>query len=663
MRARVLARRGRYDRRAFDDALACLDEARQLAGSVEYVGTGYHVTLERAELLLAMGKAADAKEAALTLFHAPEAESELDRLRALVIATEAMFVLGKLSLARTMARATVERGEAIGAPELKYRGHRVLARAAYREGALAEALAHYDAAGVALRSTVDELVHDQRADFLQDKDVIYSEACLAALEARAPLRALTYLEQARVQAIWRTHLGGDSLGGDPSRRERQRMTSRAPDDPDELGPLLRRHRALSVSLRTTFANDPARAEIERELAHLSHQILERLAAQAERERKGEVFDGDALMARVPQQTTALAYALIDDTLVTFVIAEQRVVAVQRCAGGAQRVRRLERELRLRIADLTQQGLSDAQAITIEMLARWTTAWQGTMQELWALLIAPVERFLPPEGETLTLIPHHMLHTLPLSALYDGAHYLVERWLVRCVPSVQTFSATPPAQTAPRGRQPVLALGYSDGGTLPQAAEQADAVVHIFGGISLTEAEATGARLREECGGRTYLHLSAHGEWRIDVPYASFIQLADGPLHPTDVVLLDLRGCHLVTLSACQTGKGQTSGGDAFIGLAQAFHEAGAEAVLATLWRVEARATQAFMQRFYERLAIGATPALALRGAQLACLREPGERLLSSPFGWAGFQLTEYVLRPDSPTVTTTEVAASSDSDV
>jgi CHAT domain-containing protein len=138
-------------------------------------------------------------------------------------------------------------------------------------------------------------------------------------------------------------------------------------------------------------------------------------------------------------------------------------------------------------------------------------------------------------------------------------------------------------------------------------------------------------------------LAAHGEWRLDLPYSSFIQLSDGPFHPTDVLTLDLRGCRLVTLSACQTALGLLSGGDAYVGLGQAFHEAGADAVLAALWRVEATSTTIFMQRVYERLFAGAPPAEAVRAAQLTCLREPSDGLVASPYAWAGFQLTEHVL--------------------
>jgi CHAT domain-containing protein len=102
---------------------------------------------------------------------------------------------------------------------------------------------------------------------------------------------------------------------------------------------------------------------------------------------------------------------------------------------------------------------------------------------------------------------------------------------------------------------------------------------------------------------------------------------------------------LVTLSACETGLGRLSGGDEQIGLVRAFGFAGAEAVLATLWRVDDASTFVFMDHVYRRIAEGSTPAAALRAAQLAFIRAPDPAYRAHPYFWAGFQLTNQVVRP------------------
>ncbi len=69
---------------------------------------------------------------------------------------------------------------------------------------------------------------------------------------------------------------------------------------------------------------------------------------------------------------------------------------------------------------------------------------------------------------------------------------------------------------------------------------------------------------------------------------------------------------LVTLSACDSGLGKEMGGEGLIGLTRAFQYAGARSVLASLWKVEDKATAELMKRFYTYLKAGKTKDEALR---------------------------------------------------
>jgi CHAT domain-containing protein len=141
-----------------------------------------------------------------------------------------------------------------------------------------------------------------------------------------------------------------------------------------------------------------------------------------------------------------------------------------------------------------------------------------------------------------------------------------------------------------------------------------------------------------------VHIATHGFLNREQPELSGILLStvdrqgqpeNGLLQLHDIYNLNL-SADLVVLSACNTGLGKDFKSEGLVGLTQGFMYAGAQSVVASLWRVDDRATTELMARFYEgMMKNGLRPAAALRKAQIEMWQQ---KRWQAPYYWAGFTL-------------------------
>ena len=89
---------------------------------------------------------------------------------------------------------------------------------------------------------------------------------------------------------------------------------------------------------------------------------------------------------------------------------------------------------------------------------------------------------------------------------------------------------------------------------------------------------------------------------------------------------------LVVLSACETALGEQVPGAALSTLAAAFSQAGAQSVIASLWKVNDASTRDFMVAFHQALPTGGR-ASALQQAQATVLKD---HQTAHPYYWAPF---------------------------
>jgi len=134
--------------------------------------------------------------------------------------------------------------------------------------------------------------------------------------------------------------------------------------------------------------------------------------------------------------------------------------------------------------------------------------------------------------------------------------------------------------------------------------------------------------------RSGLIMSGGNEmWQKGMPYPNH---EDEILTAKEVSEMDMSGCVLATLSACETGLGDVRGSEGVFGLQRAFKMAGVHYLIVSLWKVPDIETADFMQTFYSKWLKDKNEIKdAFRITQLEMSDKYKE-----PNKWAGFLLVE-----------------------
>jgi CHAT domain-containing protein len=130
-----------------------------------------------------------------------------------------------------------------------------------------------------------------------------------------------------------------------------------------------------------------------------------------------------------------------------------------------------------------------------------------------------------------------------------------------------------------------------------------------------------------------------GANRFSAGKSADLSAGDGSILTAEMIAsMPLEQLELVVLSACETGLGEVAGGEGVYGLQRAFHMAGAQTAVASLWQVDDEITQELLTRFFDNLWHKRMGRLeALRQAQLAVRRGEGNRV--HPRYWAAWVLS------------------------
>ncbi|AFY81788.1 filamentous hemagglutinin family N-terminal domain protein [Oscillatoria acuminata PCC 6304] len=251
----------------------------------------------------------------------------------------------------------------------------------------------------------------------------------------------------------------------------------------------------------------------------------------------------------------------------------------------------------------------------------TQTYLPPARQLYQWLIAPIAAEL--ESEEIDTIAFSMdagLRTLPVAALHDGEQFLVEKYRLGLIPSLNLTDT----RYQDIRNFPVLAMGSSTFRTLPNlpaVALELEAIIQILeNGRSFLNEEFTLENLKFQRATQPFqlVHLATHGQFNPGDPRDSYIQLWDGPINLQQMRDLEWNNppVDLLVLSACRTAIGSLEAELGFAGLAVRI---GAKTAIASLTYVSDEATFALMTEFYQNLKTAPIKAEALRQAQIAML--------------------------------------------
>ncbi len=593
---------------------------------------------------------------------------------------QAHLLLGEPEKARSNFERALSLRIATGDPHGEVQALTALAGAERRLGQHAEARHHVEDALAkveSLRTRVN--APDLRATFLASQRRAYELDVDLLMELHAGGPGRGFAQQAREvgeRARARSLLDVLSEAGaapdqavDPELRERR-------------GELLRRLNAKATRRLTLLSRGRVDEEAQLEL----YQVVAELdGLEAEIRRRSPRYE--ALAHPRPLDLAATQSLLDGDTLLLeyFLGAERSFLwAVAADAFAAHELPgRAEIETAARRV-ARQLGTFDPRAGRVEREAA---------RDLSRLLLGPVAEDL--DGRRLVVVADGALHYLPFGTLpIPGAEEppesrtratpLIVRHEVVHLPSASALAARrrsaagrrparrwaavladpvfdaqdprleggrPRMAPEPSLRSPdadVAGIGELGFDRLPSTRREASAIAALAApGEILTALDFDADRalvLSDELRRYRIVHFATHGLIHAGSPQLSGLVLSlfdrqgqaqEGFLSLRDVYSLEL-GADLVVLSGCQTALGREISGEGLVGLTRGFMYAGVPRVVASLWRVEDRATAELMARFYRSMSVdGMRPAAALRAAQTSILAQRG---LGDPYYWGAFVL-------------------------
>ena len=355
----------------------------------------------------------------------------------------------------------------------------------------------------------------------------------------------------------------------------------------------------------------------------SQDINNQLANQIQQLPKAEINKVPDYLNQIPNGTVLLYPFILGDRLEIILFAPNNLPIRRTTRISQEKLKTLISDFR---AGLLDAGSEDFKAPSIE---------------LYNLLIKPIEAELVQfNAKTILYAPDGQLRYIPISALYDGKQWLVEKYQISnlIAYTLSDFSSQP--KNAPNilagafgGKAGERKFGHT---ALPASVKEVQAIANSFNNsVTLIEEQFSRQAIESKFKNHNILHLATHAEFNTGSPDNSFIIFGNGDkIRLNEITDWQIPNIDLIILSACQTGVGKLGDGVEILGFGYQVQKAGAKQAIASLWAVDDGGTQTLMAAFYRELQKGDIPiAEALRRAQVSLIRSAK---YNHPNYWSAF---------------------------
>ncbi len=368
-----------------------------------------------------------------------------------------------------------------------------------------------------------------------------------------------------------------------------------------------------------------------------------------------VIEINELKNKLSSDEALVEYQIMDSSLYIFVLTEKDLFTI-RTSLDSSFYCSLDYILNLKNANVTTEKRDDFNKFVKHS------------RRLYNVLINPIYNNI--KGNSLLIIPSGILGYLPFEILtkpdskvneldYRNLNYLIKEFPISYSYSSTLRFSSLFASRSYKTKLDILFMAPEYDNTmidstnkslaklkkLPFALNEVENLHSEFGGKVYSGADADKSRFMETAPSYDILHLAMHTLINDSMPMYSklvFSQSAaneenDVFLNTSEIYKMNLRAS-MVTLSACNTGRGVLKKGEGIMSLARGFVFAGVPSVVMTLWEVQDETGLEIMQMYYKYLSDGYKKDKAMQMAKIEVLNS-SNMIKSHPNYWSAYIIT------------------------